>query len=106
MSLSPEDRARLEALPFDARATAAYNEITGALAWSDEIPDDLSAGGYEYVRELLGIRGYLHRGLPVDVARWDAAQASGLRWNGFRRLTLTPEQRALLDRYIGTDSEL
>jgi hypothetical protein len=106
MSLPPEDRARIEAVPFDPRATAAYNEITGALAWSDELPEGLSPAGHAYIRDLLGVRGYLHRGLPVDRAGWEAALASGLRWNGFRRVTLSADQRALLDRYVEDDSEL
>jgi hypothetical protein len=106
MTLSPQDRALLESLPFDPNASAAYNEITGALAWSDEIPDGLSQAGYDYLRDLLAVRGYLHRGLPVERERWDEALAVGLRWNGFRRVTLTTDQRALLERYIEDDSEL
>lgn len=106
MSLSPEDRARIETLPFDPSATAAYNEITGALAWSDEIPNGLSSTGHDYLRDLLAVRGYLHRGLPVGREHWDEALASGLRWNGFRRLSLTADQRALLERYVEGDSEL
>lgn len=106
MTLSPEDRALIEALPFDPSATAAYNEITGALAWSDEIPEGLSQAGHDYLRELLAVRGYLHRELPIARERWDEALAAGLRWNGFRRVTLTTDQQALLQRYISDDAEL
>lgn len=106
MSLSRDDRARIEAIRFDPDATAAYNELTGALTFSDEVPDGISAAAHAYLRELLGIRGYLHRGLPVDAAPWDEALASGLRWNGFRRATLSPDQRALLQRHIEADAEL
>lgn len=106
MSLSPDDRARIEGVQFDPHATAAYNELTGALTFSDEVPGGITAAAHAYLRELLGIRGYLHRGLPVDATPWDAALASGLRWNGFRRATLSPDERALLQRYIEDDAEL
>jgi hypothetical protein len=115
MSLSAEDRARVEAMPFDPAATAAYDELTGGLAWADELPDGLSPAGHELLRDLLGVRAYLHRGLPLEAsgpgaaaraALWQDARASGLRWNGFRRLELTAEQWAILDRYVEDDSEL
>jgi hypothetical protein len=106
MRLSDADRALIEATPFDPAASVAYNEITGALAWSDELPDGLSQAGHADLRELLAIRGYLHRGLPVDTIPRHEAVASGIRWNGFRRLALTPDQRAVLQGYIEDDAEL
>jgi hypothetical protein len=73
-------RARIEAVPFNLRATAAYNELTGALAWSDELPDGLSPAGHDYVRDLLGVRGYLHRApagrfAHAGTRRWRPASA-------------------------------
>lgn len=104
--LSPQDRALIEAARFDPYATAAYNEITGALAWSDEMPEGLSQAGHDYLRDLLAVRGYLHRGLPVEREGWDEAIASGLRWNGFARVALTADQRTLLQGYIDDDGAL
>jgi hypothetical protein len=115
VSLSPADRERIEALWFDPDATIAFNEITACLVWSDEWPEGLSPAGYEYVRDLLGARGYLHRGVPLAewdfgssdrIERWTEAHASGLRWNGFRRLELGDRERALLERYLRDDAEL
>lgn len=89
MTLSPRDRELVESLPFDPNATVAFNEIAACLAWSDEIAEGLSPAGYEYVRDLLGARGYMHRGVPVEdwdygstdrIERWNEALGSGLRW--------------------------
>lgn len=111
--LVPADRDRLEAITFDPAATVAFNEVTGCLAWSDEIPDGLSPAGREIVRDLLAARGLIHRGVPAEewdrgstvrMDLWNAALASGLRWNGFRRIVLTREQRALLERHLADTS--
>jgi hypothetical protein len=115
VSLSRDDRERIEAVWFDPDATIAFNEITGCLVWSDEVPDGLSPAGHDYVRDLLGARGYFHLRVPVEewdfgntdrIERWNEALASGLRWNGFRRLDLSDDQRALLDRYLSDDSDI
>jgi hypothetical protein len=115
VSLSPRDRALIEAQPFDPMATIAFHELAGCLAWSDEVPAGLSADGSAYVRDLLTARGYVHRGVGADAwelggsqlaARWSEANAMGLRWNGFRRLVLTPPQRAVFERFLADDREL
>ena len=106
MSLSPGDRAAIEAVPFDPDASIAYHEILGCLGWSDELPDDLTSAGLTYLRDLLGIRGAVHRGEDADLDAWNMTRMTGLRWNGFERLALTPDQRALLERYRADDSML
>ena len=116
MSLGPEDRRQIESLPFDPLATISYHELAGCLVWSDEIPEGLSAAGYDYVRDLLSARGFMHRGIPPDswptgaegplAERWGEAHGSGLRWNGFQRLVLTPPQRAAFERFRADDREL
>jgi hypothetical protein len=112
--LGDDDRDLIERQPFDPAADAAFNEVTWCLVWSDEIPDGLSRSGYEVVRDLLVARGLIHRAVPVEEwdygftdrwERWNEALASGLRWNGFRRIALTAAQRALLSRYLAPESE-
>ena len=104
--LGEADRALLEGMRFDAAAEPGWNEIAACLVWPDEVPDGLSAVGYELVRDLLVARGLVHRGVPVEdwdyghlerAERWEAALAAGLRWNGFRRIALTRAQRARLE---------
>jgi len=113
--LSDADRELLEGLPFDADAEVAFNEVTACLVWADEVPDGLSRDGYRVVRDLLGARGLIHRGVssedwdygfPDRLDRWNEALAEGLRWNGFRRLALTGGQRALLRRSISDETAL
>jgi len=113
MTLSPADRALVEALVFDDAADVAYNAITACLVWADEVPRGLTPDGYETVRDLLGARGFIHRGVPIEdwdrgstdrVDLWNAALAGGLRWPGFRRIALTRDQRALLERHLADDA--
>ena len=106
MSLPPQDRSAIEALPFDPDATIAFHAILGCLVWSDELPDDLTSEGLAYLRELLGIRGAIHRGEPADLDTWNLARMTGLRWTGFQRLVLTADQQDVLARYQADDSEL
>jgi|KBSSwiStaDraftv2_1062776.scaffolds.fasta_scaffold3232354_2 hypothetical protein len=111
--LGTTDRRLVENLFFDADATAAFNEVTGCLVWSDELPDGLSPDGFATMRDLLSARGLLHRGIPIEdwqggfsglADTWNAAVRSRLRWTGFQRIELTQEQRALLDAYLADDS--
>ncbi|MEO8272456.1 MAG: hypothetical protein ABI620_00140 [Chloroflexota bacterium] len=111
--LSDADRARIEALPFDAAATPAWNDITACLVWPDEVPGGLTPHGYDYVRDLLGARGFIHRAVAIEdwdrgwtdrVDRWNEALRAGLRWNGFQRIALTAEQRALLELRLHDES--
>jgi hypothetical protein len=112
--LSAADRALIEGLAFDPDATPAYNEITACLVWPDELPDGLTQYGYEYVRDLLGARGFIHRGIPIEswdrgwmdrLDRWNEALRGRLGWNGFLRIALTMEQRALLEQRLADTSE-
>lgn len=111
--LGETDRLLVESQFFIEDATAAFNEVTGCLVWSDEIPDGLSREGYDTMRDLLTARGLIHRGIPIDqwevgfsglADEWNAALRSRLRWNGFQRIALTTEQRALLEQYLADDS--
>lgn len=109
--LSDRDRELVESLPFDPNATAAFNAITACLVWSDELPSGLTPYGYDFMRDLLVARGYLHRGVPPEawdsperLERWNEALAAELRWNGFRRVTLTGPQRALLYAHLADPS--
>lgn len=113
MSLSDADRALLEGVPFDPLATIGYDEISACLVWSDELPAGLTPAAYDYVRDLLGARGLIHRAIPTEAwdrgwtersDRWNEALASGLRWNGFRRIALTREQRSLLEHRLADPS--
>jgi hypothetical protein len=106
VTLSPRDRAAIEGLRFDPAATIGFHEILGCLVWSDEVPEGLTNDGHAYLRDLLAIRGAIHRGEPADVDAWNVARMTGLRWNGFDRLVLTAQQQALLAHHLADDTEL
>ncbi len=108
--LSDVDREMLEASAFDPHAAPAYNEVAACLVWTDEVPPGLSADGYDYVRDLLAARGYIHRRVPIDrwdsperLERWNDALAAGLHWNGFRRLALEAAEQQFLDACLADD---
>lgn len=111
--LGTTDRLLVENALFDEHAEPAFNEVTGCLVWPDEIPEGISADGYDTLRSLLAARGLVHRGIPIedwqggrtDLAdEWNAALRSRLRWNGFQRIALTKDQRSMLDAYLTDDS--
>lgn len=111
--LGETDRLLVESQFFLEDATPAFNEVTGCLVWPDEVPDGLSRAGLDTLRDLLAARGLIHRGIPVDqwevgstglADEWNAALRSRLRWNGFQRIALTTEQRALLNQYLADES--
>ncbi len=113
MTLSDADRARIEGLDYDPDADVAFNDIGAYLVWSDEVPSGLTPAGSEYLRDLLGARGFIHRGVPIEdwdrgwtdrAERWNEALAEGLRWPGFRRIALMREHRLLLDRRFNDTS--
>ena len=84
-----------------------FEEIKYCLVWPDERPEGLSSAGWELVGDLLVVRGYLHRALPVEqwgfagghawLRTWNwALLDERLEWNGFRRLALTESEREVL----------
>jgi hypothetical protein len=107
--LSDAERALVEGLALDPAAEPVYNEITACLVWPDELPVGLTSYGFEYLRDLLGARGFIHRGIPIEewdrgwtdrIDRWNEALRAGLRWNGFLRIALTRDQRELLNKHL------
>ena len=104
---SDRDRALVEALVFEPALKPGYELLKGCLIWrEDEVPDGLTPDGYETLCDLLVARRFIHLGKPFPSAQsvigcqlqptWETALASGLKWNGFRRLKLSPED----DRYL------
>ena len=78
--LGTTDRRLVENLFFDADATAAFNEVTGCLVWSDELPDGLSPDGFATMRDLLSARGLVISRDGVD------RDAGTLTWNNWQRV--------------------
>jgi hypothetical protein len=118
--LSPRDREVIESQKPDPNARSTISVLSHGLLWSDEVTPDLSRmspEGWRVWYDLLAARSMLHAGYPVgaipknvgDFERawwnenvwkvWNAALAEGVKWIGFRRLKLSPEERAMFDKY-------
>ncbi len=104
--LSSQDRALLESAQFDPRAKPSYESVKSCLVWPDELPDGLSLEGIQFIHRLLAARSFMYRGIPRKGRReylqaaWDEASLSGLKWSGFRRLTVSPKDLAFLENAI------
>jgi hypothetical protein len=113
MTLSPRDRALIESLVFDPSLKPRYEMVKSCLVWADEIPTGISPEGYEYVSDLLALRGFIHRGVPTEdwgigpapyLRVWDDALGSGLKWIGFRRFPLSKMDRRFLNEQLVGDT--
>lgn len=107
--LSEEDRVAIEALKFDSSLSPSFDIIKFCFFWRDESPATLSSEGRRFLARLWVYRSFMHRGIPedqwpIDPTRyreaWEWAQQEGLSWPGFKRLTLSPDERAHLERCL------
>lgn len=107
--LTPAERAALEALVQDPKATISYELLRGILCWSDEAPvDDGTGVTFWKIVMLQSYRSMMwrleHHQQPAHLrdwfmtcrAAWEKAHASGLRWIGFPPSRTDPANLALL----------
>ena len=109
------DRALVEGLTYDPSLKPGFELLKGCLIWEDERPDGLTPENYEKLCDLWIARSCLHRGLAIGEGTldpqyfkdaWDAAIRDGIRWPGFQRLKLSPEDKAMLDACLEDESEI
>ena len=109
MFLTHEDRAAIECLVFDPSLTPRYELLKSCLVWEDERPRRISPDGYQYMVDLWAVRGFIHRGVPLErwglgpesfLHTWNDALDTCLRWPGFRRLGLSIRDRQFLDDQV------
>jgi hypothetical protein len=98
-----EDLRLIESLVYRPELKPSYEFMKDCLVWEDERPDGLTPDDYSNLSDLLVARSYLHRGEPfsaweLDPDRfksvWERAIKQGLRWPGFRRVSLSGEEEA------------
>jgi hypothetical protein len=104
--LSPSDMAVFAAQKLDPHAhiDPMFSVSPLGLVWSDEVPrrGGLSAEGWGVWKRLFMARCGIHGGhlLTGEVLKfWNDAKES-VKWIGFSRLTLTPEERAIYDEIM------
>jgi hypothetical protein len=103
------DLALIESLVFDSKLKPTYSAMRNHLMWADEMPDGLTHEGYTALCDLWIARSYLHLGLdfssheldPEYITNfWKRALAQNFKWPGFKRLTLSEEDRSFYDSMI------
>ena len=104
-----KDLELMKSLKYDPELKPNYESIKGCLIWEDERPIGLSSEAYRAVGSLLIARSLLHQDLTLDAhpinpelckKLWAHAQQQISNWPGFKRLTLSDEDRNYLEKEI------
>lgn len=109
MRFEPEDRHILQQLVLDPVAEPNFELLKACLVWPDERPERISEPGYELLRDLWSVRGFMHRNVPVEnwglepgyfQSVWDYALQDVPQWPGFKRIQLSDAERAYLSQCL------
>ncbi len=104
-----KDLEIMKSLKFDPSLKPNFESLKGCLVWKDERPRGLSLDADDLVNSLLIARASIHRGLTLDdlpfdpeyyKELWALAQQQISEWPGFKRLTLSDEDRLYLEDEI------
>jgi len=104
-----QDLELIKSLKYDPSLEPNFEALKGCLIWDDERPMGLSSEAYRTISSLLVARSLLHKGLTLDdhpinadycKKVWAAAQQQISDWPGFKRLTLSDEDRKYLEDEI------
>ncbi len=111
--MKPEFTAKdldiLRALRYDSTLKPNFESLKGCLVWKDERPRGLSLDADNLLNSLIIARAPIHRGLTLDdlpfdpeyyKELWALAQQQISDWLGFKRLTLSDEDRRYLEEEI------
>ena len=78
------------------------------------MPEQFTGDVREFLYDLLIVRGFIHKSIPKDKWGFDSAYLlsvwdEGLRlvpnWPGFRRLSLSSEEKSYLDQCLYEDAQ-
>ena len=109
LKLTDKDIELIQTQPYDATLKPNFESLKGCLVWRDERPRGLSLDADRVINSLLVGRNLLHRGLTLDdhpinadfcKKVWTASQKQIADWPGFKRLTLSDEDRKYLEEEI------
>jgi hypothetical protein len=110
---SDHDRELIESLLFNASMKPEFNAVSACLCWDDEWPREITNKGHRKLRELWMARSYLHNDNSFDAAGeyaeewrevWEQAIQEIPTWPGFKRVTLSEEDRAFLSGQLGIEN--
>ena len=109
---SERDLKLIKALVYKPELKPSYDIMRDALLWMDEWARELSSEGFDKFCYLLVARSYIHRGIPFSSYKsnpnllekvWLDAQNQIPQWPGFKRLELSPEDRAYYEEERNSD---
>ncbi len=99
----------MRSLKYDPTLKPNYESIRGCLFWKDERSEELSPDGYKLVNSLIIARSLLQQGLTLDdhpidpeycKKLWAIAQKQIADWPGFKRVTLSAEDKEYFEDQI------
>jgi hypothetical protein len=107
------DLRLIESLVYDPTLKPKFDSMRDCLVWADERPEGLTPDGYEHLLDLLIARSFIHRDLdfsthsldPIYFKQiWDRAMEYKFQWPGFKRLTLSAEEKAYFDSELANNN--
>jgi hypothetical protein len=114
MKIPDRDLDLLRNLVFDPNAKPMFDFLKSCLFWFDERPSErLSAEGSELLTDLLIVRGFFHRSVPIEEwgldpeyfkAVWEFGLANIPQWIGFKRLVLSESEQAFLAECLANNN--
>jgi hypothetical protein len=107
--LSKSDREAVERLSFEPDSEPSFDVVKSCLIWNDEKPPGLSYEGQKLLGRLWAVRSLIHRHIPESqwpegprnfLPIWQELLRGGLKWTGFRRLTLSDRDGLCLKKCL------
>lgn len=110
---SDRDRVLVESLIYNPSFEPRFNGIRDYLMWEDELPPGITPDGLEVLTNLWIARACLYHGYELpDLfdkeffrSVWQQAIAENLQWPGFKRLTLSNEDKAYYKQKLNQENQ-
>ena len=108
----PRDLQLLENLVLDPSLEPKFNALSAYFLWEDELPSGITPDGLDVLQSLWTARSLFHRKLsfadhPInpEYSRrvWEQALKEIPNWPGFKRLTLSNEDKEYYERKLNQE---
>ena len=110
--LTDKDRMLLESLVYDPGLEPRFNALRSYLTWEDELPSGITPDGLDTLANLWIARACLYHGFELPdlfdsnyfSGIWNQAIAEKLDWPGFKRLTLSDENKEFYKQKLNQEN--
>jgi len=101
-------------LVLDPSLESKFNALSAYFFWEDEIPSNITPDGLDVLQSLWTARSLFHRGLTLkdhpinpEYSRlvWEQALEEIPNWPGFKRLTLSNEDKAYYEQKLNQENQ-